>query len=216
MLHGKSREVTMIKSRVVMRLAPLLLFLVLCISAFNIHAWGDTPEDGVLTDDIQLFADGYLTEVPADSLVWSFVSKGSDAYLIRAYAPKAISRTDSYFLVGANALNGRSSCYWTGSWFYARLSLDVSFADVSAPTAEEIAAAVADLTVVMDVTPTDPILPTEPVTPTEPTEPPEDRTDTELLTSIDYRLGVICGIIMLVLVVWFLWTVFGKWFFGSV
>lgn len=206
----------MIKSRVVMRLAPLLLFLVLCISAFNIHAWADTPDDGTVSDSPELFSAAYPAEVPASSLVWSFASKDSDSYVIRAYAPKTISRTDSYSLVGANALGGRSSCYWTGSWFYARLSLDVSFADVSAPTAEEIAAAVADLTVVMDVTPTDPILPTEPVTPTEPTEPPEDRTDTELLTSIDYRLGVICGIIMLVLVVWFLWTVFGKWFFGSV
>lgn len=204
----------MIKSRVVMRLALLLLFLVLCISAFSSHAWADVQDEGAVSDSPELFSAAYPSEVPARSLVWSFASRDSESYIIRTYAPKTISRTESYFLVGSNSLNGRSACYWIGSWFYARLSLDIPVADAMAPTSEEIASAVSGLMVVMDsAEPTGPVNPTEPIVPTE---PQGDRTSIELLASIDYRLGVILAIVILCLVAWFLWTVIGKWFFGSV
>lgn len=94
-------------------------------------------------DDVILYESG---EIAASSFVWSVSTVTSSGYIIRTYAPKTISRTGNYRLIGSGV---DSACYWTGSWFYATLPT-IPSVDLGAPTAEEIAAAVSGLVIVLD------------------------------------------------------------------
>lgn len=116
------------------------VFLVLvCIVFIQMVAFADVP-----ADDVVLYSE--TGEIAASSFVWSVSTVTSSGYIIRTYAPKTISRTGNYRLIGSGV---DSACYWTGSWFYATLPT-IPSVDPGAPTAEDIAAVVSGLVIVLD------------------------------------------------------------------
>ena len=164
------------------------VFLVLaCIVSIQMVAFADVPDDDLMYSDDSVVLYSKTGEIAASSFVWSVSTVTSSGYIIRTYAPKTISRTGNYRLIGSGV---DSACYWTGSWFYA--TLPTIPAESGVPTAEEIAAAVSGLVIVLD----------SPVTTDSVTEPITSDIAVSALTKPfnDYSLSeffLLCMVVLL-------------------